>query len=75
MRNWPKLVGFLGLYKVKYLLRPELKSDLLPRFGSVMLENLMSRGCQLSGVSACKDSSAQISRYVQFVQCTVRKTV
>ncbi|XP_023325920.1 leucine carboxyl methyltransferase 1 [Eurytemora carolleeae] len=35
------------------------------RFGSVMLENLMSRGCQLSGVSACKDSSAQISRFTR----------
>ncbi len=27
------------------------------RFGSVMLENLMSRGCLLSGVRACRDKA------------------
>jgi len=35
------------------------------RFGSVMLENLLSRGCLLSGVSACKDADTQISRFMQ----------
>lgn len=33
------------------------------RFGSVMLDNLLSRGCLLSGVSACKDTESQISRF------------
>jgi len=33
------------------------------RFGSVMLDNLLSRGCSLSGVSACKDAQTQTSRF------------
>lgn len=33
------------------------------RFGQVMLDNLMSRGCLLAGVSACKDKVSQISRF------------
>lgn len=33
------------------------------RFGSVMLDNLSSRGCLLSGVSACKDTHSQIERF------------
>lgn len=33
------------------------------RFGSVMLDNLLSRGCLLSGVSACKDEQSQVSRF------------
>ena len=35
---------------------------LIDRFGSVMYENLQSRGCLLSGVAACKDSDSQIQR-------------
>jgi len=33
------------------------------RFGGVMLDNLMARGCQLSGVAACKDSDSQVERF------------
>ena len=32
-----------------------------------MLDNLSSRGCLLSGVSACKDSHSQIERLVNVV--------
>jgi len=35
------------------------------KFGSVMLENLLSRGCQLAGVAACKDTQSQISRFTR----------
>jgi len=33
------------------------------KFGGVMLDNLMARGCQLSGVAACKDRSTQVERF------------
>jgi len=33
------------------------------RFGQVMLDNLMSRGCMLAGVTACKDKITQVSRF------------
>jgi len=34
------------------------------RFGGVMLDNLLARGCQLSGVSACKDKASQMERFI-----------
>jgi len=34
------------------------------RFGGVMLENLMARGCQLAGVAACKDKGTQVERFI-----------
>lgn len=33
------------------------------RFGGVMLENLLARGCQLSGVAACRDKRSQVERF------------
>jgi len=35
------------------------------RFGGVMLENLMARGCQLSGVAACRDKESQEGRFTE----------
>jgi len=35
------------------------------RFGQVMLDNLMSRGCMLAGVAACKDKDTQVHRFTQ----------
>jgi len=35
------------------------------RFGQVMLDNLMSRGCMLAGVAACKDKDTQVNRFTQ----------
>jgi len=34
------------------------------RFGDVMQENLMHRGCLLSGVNFCKDKQSQIERFI-----------
>lgn len=34
------------------------------RFGQVMLDNLMSRGCLLAGVSACTDKKTQEERFI-----------
>jgi hypothetical protein len=36
------------------------------RFGSVMLENLLSRGCLLSGVKACRDK--ELATSIKFSQ-------
>lgn len=33
------------------------------RFGGVMLDNLLARGCQLSGVPACRDKTSQTERF------------
>jgi len=33
------------------------------KFGKVMVDNLASRGCIFSGVSACKDKNTQITRF------------
>lgn len=33
------------------------------KFGKVMVDNLWSRGCMLSGVAACKDKQSQITRF------------
>jgi len=33
------------------------------RFGGVMLDNLKARGCQLTGVVACKDKESQVGRF------------
>jgi len=33
------------------------------RFGQVMLDNLLSRGCVLAGVSACRDSASMSQRF------------
>ena len=35
-------------------------TDSSPRFGRVMLENLLARGCQLSGAAACRDQESQV---------------
>jgi len=35
------------------------------RFGQVMLDNLMSRGCMLAGVLACKDKTSQVARFIE----------
>jgi len=35
------------------------------RFGQVMLDNLLSRGCVLAGAGACQDKSTQIQRFVE----------
>lgn len=35
------------------------------RFGSVMLDNLLSRGCLLAGVTACRDKQSQIARFTE----------
>jgi len=37
--------------------------NMTDRFGDVMQENLLHRGCLLSGVSHCKDKQAQIERF------------
>jgi len=39
--------------------------DMNDRFGQVMLDNLMSRGCMLAGVAACKDKDTQVNRFTQ----------
>lgn len=39
--------------------------NMCDRFGSVMYENLQSRGCLLAGVAACKDSASQINRFTK----------
>lgn len=33
------------------------------RFGQVMLDNLLSRGCVLAGAAACQDKNTQIQRF------------
>jgi len=33
------------------------------KFGTVMLDNLMMRGCMLAGVAACQDKNTQTSRF------------
>jgi len=35
------------------------------RFGQVMLDNLLSRGCVLAGAGACQDKSTQIQRFIE----------
>lgn len=35
------------------------------RFGQIMVENLKTRGCSLSGVEACKDFESQKKRFLQ----------
>ena len=33
------------------------------RFGQVMLDNLLCRGCVLAGAAACQDKNTQIQRF------------
>jgi [phosphatase 2A protein]-leucine-carboxy methyltransferase len=37
--------------------------NMTDRFGDVMMENLLSRGCLLSGVRPCKDKQSQLDRF------------
>ena len=34
------------------------------RFGQVMLDNLMARGCLLAGAAACQDKNTQVDRFI-----------
>ena len=42
------------------------------RFGEVMLNNLLSRGCLLAGVEACVSLKSQEERYVLILQLLIR---
>jgi len=44
--------------------------NMTDRFGDVMLDNLMSRGCLLSGVAPCKDKKSQVARFSSWDSAT-----
>jgi len=39
--------------------------NMVDRFGSVMIDNLKTRGCDLAGVAACSDLQAQENRFLK----------
>jgi len=61
-RTSPLLAWLAGAFQAAAFVNYE-QVNMEDRFGQVMVEHLLARGCQLAGAAACRDAAAQEERF------------